>query len=84
MTLGGARALHLDSNIGNFMPGKEADFVVLSRTATPLMERKLSQNRSKDGLPTLTEQLFTFVMLGDDRAIKQTYIMGEAAKVRSA
>jgi guanine deaminase len=28
-TLGGAHALRLDDKIGNFAPGKEADFVVI-------------------------------------------------------
>ncbi len=32
-TLGGAQALYLDDRIGNFEPGKEADFVVLDWTA---------------------------------------------------
>jgi N-acyl-D-aspartate/D-glutamate deacylase len=31
-TLGGAHALRLDDKIGNFAPGKEADFVVIDPT----------------------------------------------------
>jgi len=42
-TLGGAKSLSLDDKIGNFMPGKEADFVVLDFSATPLLEYR---NRS--------------------------------------
>ena len=34
-TLGGARALRLDDWIGNFEPGKEADFVVLDLSRGP-------------------------------------------------
>src|SRR5690606_29700157 len=36
-TLGGANALYLDDRLGNFLPGKDADFVVLDYNATPLM-----------------------------------------------
>ena len=36
-TLGGARALNLEDKLGNFEPGKEADFVVLDPAVTPLM-----------------------------------------------
>ncbi|MEL7520813.1 MAG: amidohydrolase family protein, partial [Cyanobacteria bacterium J06553_1] len=33
-TLGGAQALSLDDKLGNFRPGKEADFIVLDPLAT--------------------------------------------------
>jgi guanine deaminase len=33
-TLGGARALRLEEKIGNFQPGKEADFVVIDPAVT--------------------------------------------------
>lgn len=69
-TLGGARALGLETNIGNFAPGKDADFVVLDPAATPLTARRLQHAR------TLQEKLFALIMLGDDRAITQTCILG--------
>jgi len=69
-TLGGARALYLDDRIGNLQPGKEADFVVLDYKATPLIEYRLSQARS------LEERLFALMILGDDRAVKETYAAG--------
>lgn len=75
-TLGGARALDLDSHIGNFEPGKEADFVVLNPEATPLLARRTQA--AKDW----REQLFSLLMLGDDRAVLETYILGEPAKRR--
>lgn len=70
-TLGGARALDLDSHIGNFEAGKEADFLVINLQATPLMARRTSMQKNWQ------EQLFTLLMLGDDRCIDQTWIMGE-------
>jgi guanine deaminase len=69
-TLGGARALYLDGRIGNFAPGREADFIVLDPAATPLIERRM---RSAE---TIAERLFVLMMLGDDRAISATYVMG--------
>jgi len=75
-TLGGARALDLDGVIGNFNQGCEADFVVLDRAATPLLEIRLAN------APDLHDLLFGFMMLGDDRVIEKTYIMGEVAHER--
>ena len=72
-TLSGAKALYLDDKIGNFEIGKEADFVVLNFSGTPLIERRI-QN-SKD----LHDKLFSLMMLGDDRAISATYVLGELA-----
>ena len=69
-TLGAANALYLDDKIGNFAPGKEADFVVIDGAASSLTERRLS--RTKD----IAEKLFALIMLGDDRSISETYILG--------
>ena len=72
-TLGGARTLALDDKIGNFEPGKEADFVVLDCKATPFLTMRMDLCR------TLAEKLFVLTMLGDDRAVAATYVMGQAA-----
>jgi guanine deaminase len=76
-TLGGAAAIGLDAHIGNFLPGKEADFVVLDPEATPLLARRSAIARS------LEERLFLFVMLGDDRAVYATHVLGEVAHRRA-
>ena len=73
-TLGGAEALYLDDRLGNFMPGREADFVVLDPAATPLLARRLND------VDDIAEQLFVLITLGDDRAIAETYLMGRAAR----
>jgi guanine deaminase len=72
-TLGAARALDLDDRIGNFEPGKEADFIVVDSRATPLLSRRVAAARS------LTERLFLLMTLGDDRVISQTFVMGRKA-----
>jgi guanine deaminase len=69
-TLGGARALYLDDRIGNFAPGKEGDFIVLDPAATPLLERRMRHAQ------TWPERLFVLAMLGDDRAVMATHLMG--------
>ncbi len=79
-TLGGARALCLEDKLGNFEIGKEADFVVLNLHSTPIMALR---NQSSEAIaPTLAEisdQLFATNIMGDDRAIAATYIMGKLA-----
>ncbi|MCD8512154.1 MAG: guanine deaminase [Nitrincola sp.] len=69
-TLGGAKALSLDHCIGNFLPGKEADFIVLDPSTTPLMRFRIEHCQD------ITEKLFVFAILGDDRLISATYILG--------
>lgn len=75
-TLGGARLLGLDDRIGSFRSGREADFLVLDLAATPLITRRTGSAR------TLAEQLMVLMTLGDDRAIRETFILGEPAKTR--
>ncbi len=72
-TLGAARALYLDDKIGNFEAGKEADFTVLDSSAISITSRRL--NTSDD----VAEKLFALTMLGDDRCVAATYLMGELA-----
>ncbi|CAM4002037.1 guanine deaminase [Psychrobacter arenosus] len=70
ITLGNAQSLLLDDKLGNFMPGKEADFVVIDTAATPLLERRMTHTK------TLEERLFVLMMLGDDWVIAETVIAG--------
>lgn len=70
-TLGGAHALDLHQQIGNFNAGKEADFIVLDLQATPL--QALRSSNSKD----IYEQLFVLMTLGDERNIVQTWVNGQ-------
>jgi guanine deaminase len=75
-TLGGAKALDLDHQLGNFNVGKEADFVVLDLAATALQE--LRQQRAK----SIEDALFALMTMGDDRNIHATYIYGQPAYVK--
>jgi guanine deaminase len=69
-TLGAARSMQLEGTIGNFVPGAEADFIVLDPKATPLLARRTAHSN------TLEETLFALALLGDDRAIRATYAAG--------
>ncbi|MEJ6395286.1 guanine deaminase [Gymnodinialimonas sp. 2305UL16-5] len=73
-TGGSAEALGLDHKIGRLAPGIEADLVVLDLASTPAIAQRA--NRAND----IWEALFPTIMIGDDRAIAQTYIAGMPVK----
>lgn len=73
ITRGNAVALGLDGLIGSFEPGRECDAVVLDSAATPAMAHRMAAAR------TIDEELFVLATMGDDRAVRATYVMGEAA-----
>jgi len=77
-TLGGARALCLEDTLGNFDIGKDADFIVLDPRATPLMAFRNVPAPPTD-LTDLADRIFSLIMMGDDRAVQATYILGELA-----
>jgi guanine deaminase len=74
-TLGGARALALDDRVGTLAPGHEADMVVLDPNATPLLAFRNRRSRS------IAETLAVLMTLGDDRAVRATYVAGKLASV---
>ena len=75
MTLGNARALSLDDRIGSIEAGKEADLVVLDPRATPALAHRM-ETAGGD----LEVELFALITMGDDRAVRQTYVEGQPAK----
>ena len=70
--------MRLDDKIGSFKNGAEADFIVLDYQATPLIERRLQLCQN------LAERLFALMILGDDRTIAATWIMGKKLYERGA
>ena len=74
MTRGNAVALGLQDKIGSFAIGAECDAVVLDARATSAMARRM------ETVSSLEEELFLLAMLGDDRAIVETYVMGKGMK----
>ncbi len=82
-TLGAAQALSLAEKIGNFNQGKEADFIVLNPHCTPLMRLRNQGHTPAQNLAELADQLFTLMILGGDRAVESTYILGVKTAVDS-
>jgi guanine deaminase len=77
-TLGNAEALHLDSYIGNFAKGKEADFIVLDFSSMPTLKARL------DLAHNIEDELFVYMTLGDERLVKQTSVLGTIRYEREA
>ncbi len=77
-TLGGAKALSMEGKVGNFAVGNEADFLILDPQATPLM--KFRTEFCQDW----RELLFVLQVLGDDRAIWQTNVMGKPTSLQTS
>lgn len=71
-TAGSAALLHIADRVGALEVGQEADFVLLDDRATPLLTRRTRE-------ASLAERLFALQILGDDRAVARTYVMGECA-----
>ncbi|MFC3181095.1 guanine deaminase [Cypionkella sinensis] len=70
-TVGSARALHAEHQIGNIAPGMEADLTILDLASTPAIAQAIS--RAAD----IWQAIFPTIMLGDDRAIRATWISGQ-------
>ncbi len=75
-TRGAADALGWEGRVGVLEPGAEADFVVLDPAATPLLARRTAAANSVEAL------LFALMTLGDDRAVRETFIAGQPSKAR--
>lgn len=75
-TRGAADALGFNGRVGTLESGAEADFVILDPGATPLLARRCARARS------LEELLFALMILGDDRAVRETFIAGQPSKGR--
>lgn len=73
LTRANAAALGLQNEIGAIVPGAFADLVVLNARATPAMAHRMEVARD------LEEELFVLMTLGDDRAVRQTYVAGQPA-----
>jgi len=73
-TLGAARAMAIDEYVGSFESGKEADFIVLDSKST--QDLSIRSERSE----SISDLLFALQIIGDDRSVAHTYIMGNKMK----
>jgi guanine deaminase len=87
-TLGGAQALYLDDVLGNFQPGKEADFVALDWTAGPYaLAWHQALTTTADTPATIDEAaelLFGVMAVGDDRNVAETWVAGQCVYRKQA
>jgi guanine deaminase len=77
-TRGAAHALYLDDRIGSIAPGMDADLVVLDLESTPLIRYRMKHAAD------LHEALAVQMTLGDDRAVRATYVAGRRVYERPA
>ncbi|SKA35981.1 guanine deaminase [Enhydrobacter aerosaccus] len=81
ITLGGAQGLYIDDLVGNFQPGKEADFVVLDwnggQAAQAWHQSLVVEKEGPQTMEQVANLLFGIMMVGDDRAVDETWIMGK-------
>ena len=77
-TAGGARSLYLDDKIGSIAPGYEADLVVLDLHSTPVIDYRMKYLR------ICRRRSYIQLVLGDDRAVRATYVAGELRHDRDA
>ncbi|HSD42728.1 MAG TPA: guanine deaminase [Burkholderiales bacterium] len=75
-TRGTAHALHIEDTIGSLAPGMEADLVVLDLKSTPLIAFRMKHAAD------LAEALSIQMTLGDDRAVRATYVAGKRVYAR--
>ena len=69
-TRGNAERLHMAHEAGSLEVGKWADLAVLDPAATPVLASRQEVSQS------LEDVLFSLAILGDDRAVRATYIAG--------
>ena len=72
-TRGNAIRLGLGEEIGTLDPGRWADLVVLDPAATPVLADRHALSEGVE------DTLFALAILGDDRAVRATYVAGRLA-----
>ncbi|MGI9395201.1 MAG: amidohydrolase family protein, partial [Boseongicola sp.] len=70
-TEGSAQALRIADRVGALRPGLAADLIVIDLASTPAIAQRAAK------ADTIWEAVFPTIMMGDDRAIKEVFIMGE-------
>jgi len=74
-TVGSAKALKLQDEVGNLAVGSMADIIVLNLASTPAIAQRHANARD------IWDALFPTIMMGDDRAIADVWVAGEKVSV---
>ena len=69
-TVGSAETLCVGDRIGNLEVGKEADLIVIDLSST----REIAQRSARAS--DFWEAVFPTIMMGDDRAVRATFVAG--------
>ena len=69
-TVGSARALRAEHQIGNIAAGMEADLVVLNLSSTAAIAQRSAQASD------IWSAIFPTIMMGDDRAVQAVWVRG--------
>jgi guanine deaminase len=77
ITRGNAAALGLEAEIGSVEARRWADLAVLDSRATPAMAHRMDASAGD-----IEEELFALMTLGDDRAVRATYVRGRRVHYR--
>lgn len=70
LTLGNAKALSLDNYAGQLEAGKKANFIIVDLKASTHLSRRVQR------CSTLAERLFALMILGDEHAVHETWVVG--------
>ena len=81
-TLGSARCLDLHDRVGNFDPGKAADFVVLDTAASRILEFRRGGEKPSSSLVAACHQFYGVMMLWVPEVVKATYVNGKRGFLR--
>lgn len=83
-TLGGAEALALEANVGNFIVGKDFDALLVDVDVEPVDVFQISPESGSDSVDSVRDLLKLvqkFVYVGDDRNILKVFVAGKQVKV---
>ena len=69
-TIGSSKALNLEKKIGNISKGLYADLIAIDLSST----KEIDQRRKRAN--NIWEEIFPTLIMGDDRAIKATWVSG--------
>ena len=75
-TVGSAKSLKLNNEIGNIQVGNFADFITINLSSTNLIKQRRGRATS------VWEEIFPTIIMGDDRAISSTWVSGELIKIK--
>lgn len=77
-TQGGAESLSIGNKVGNFLPGKEFDALLIDTSMLPIIDYEIKSARSHD--EEILDKVEKFIYVGDDRNISKVFVKGVQVK----